>query len=412
MFVVALALAIATPAFAEFKLNGYYRAQGYLQQTKVAGVEEPTDQTFVNQRLRMKMTYSLTDRVSFVYYGEVDTDWGENGKGGNDGKRGADSINLETKNAFLNVKFPDSGCNLRLGVQGIKDDFDGVVFFDDMAGAVGTGKLGTADVRLIWSKWNENDRSETDDVDLYGLGVSNKFSDALTLGGGVYYLVDNSDDLDGNTALYAGLNGDVRFGNMAINGFGVFLSQDDETASSDGTGYAATVKGNMKLDNGQLGLRLFYFSEDDDSADNNGWTGNYGAYEFVNENLVFFLVDKYVTDAGKNRYVFTDAVNAGFGAWGAVLSGSFNMPMDMYTKFGLGYFSAVTDDANDDNVGVVDGEGMGFEAAAQVGKKFAEKVDLSLRVAYAGFGDFYKGTAAGNDPDDAYAAIAMIHVPF
>ena len=70
-------------------------------------------------------------------------------------------------------------------------------------------------------------------------------------------------------------------------------------------------------------------------------------------------------------------------------------------------------------VDVREGETLGYEVAARVGKVFAQKVDVSLRGAYAVFGDFYDNTVrndagqgATGDPDDVYKVALMVNVPF
>ena len=126
LLVLGLAVAVATPALAEFKFNGYFRTAMYSTIHK-DGTEEGNSQAFTTQRFRGKLTYTLNENVAVVYYGEVDTDWGidsavnapdNKGRGGG-GDRGADGINVETKNIYLDTKFDDT--TVRLGVQTMLD---------------------------------------------------------------------------------------------------------------------------------------------------------------------------------------------------------------------------------------------------------------------------------------------------
>jgi hypothetical protein len=54
---------------------------------------------------------------------------------------------------------------------------------------------------------------------------------------------------------------------------------------------------------------------------------------------------------------------------------------------------------------------MGTEVDLMVGKTFNEKIDLSLRGAYAFLGEFFDDNVNG-DPDDAWKAVAMINVAY
>jgi hypothetical protein len=194
----------------------------------------------------------------------------------------------------------------------------------------------------------------------------------------------------------------------------------------------------MKLDNGDIGLRVIYFTEDDDKKDNGRWQGFQGEYFFVNDNQMQFLVDKFVANDGKEMYAFKDSVDQGFGLMAFVLSGNHKLPQDMYLNWGLGYYLAADDER--DGGGVIDnvdpkkiilnerkGDTLGYEVAVRVGKKFFEKVDVSLNASYADYGDFYDKTintkfvrdgdnqivgVTGDDPDATYKAYLMVNVPF
>jgi hypothetical protein len=436
LLVAAVALGVAAPAMAEFKLNGQFRIQGYNQELLNVLDEEGDSQQFIDQRLRLKGTYTLNDRVSVVYWGEVDTVWGVASKGGigGGGKLGADGVNVETKNAYATIKFPEAKYTLTAGIQGLKDNFEGIVFWDDMAAFAVTGPAGPVDLTLVYSKWDESTGTEAgtivngapfpagtsdwDDFDFYAVHADTKFSDSLKGGAAVYFLdrnnFDGTDTADFE-AWYAGLNADARFGNFGLKGFVLYQNGEIDTDGGvdvDTEALAASVKGSMVIPNGDVGLRLIYFSEDDDDDDFGGWIGNVGAFDFVYENLGIFLTDIYVNNAAKERYAMIAAQN-GFGLFGAVLSGNHKLPSDYYVKWGAGYFTALTDDVDDDGTEEVAGEDLGYELAAQVGRKFAEKVDVSLRGNYASFGDFFDGiVAGGKDPDDIFKVVAMLSVDF
>ncbi len=455
LIALAAVVAMATPALAEFTLGGYFRTQGYLQNIRtvnagggLAGQDDSDTMSVIDQRFRAKLGYTLNDYVSFVYYGEVDTTWGSAGKAfakdsagdthshGGGGMVGADGVNIETKNIFVDFKIPDANSNLRLGIQGIKDSFDGVVFFNDMAAINLSGKVGVLDYSLIYSKWSEGDDAfKWDDTDFYGVDVSHKYGDYAKAGVAVYYYDNNSDNGFGATTdfaknamnegpnldaelWWAGLYGDYRFGNLGLQGW--ILYQDGEVLNGttgkdvDSQAWAASVKGNMVVQNGDLGLRYIYFSPDDDKDDIDRFFLSHGNYEFTGENLSIFLVDAFVNNVNKNRFAIYDSVEGGYGLHGLVFSGNFkNLPMDAYAGFGAGAFFAADD--NPDGAAKREGSTLGYEIAGKIGKKFADKFDVSLRGAYAILGDFYDKTAFdkdGADPDDVWTTTLMVNVPF
>lgn len=317
-----LALAVATPALAEFKFNGFYRAIGYMEEKKAAA-DEGTNSNFIDQRFRAKLTYSLNDNVSVVYFAEIDTPWGETGKAAaNQGgvsssfAGGADGVNVETKNVYLDLKSGDTAA--QIGIIGVADSFQSIVANDDMAAVQVTHKMGDTSFKAVYSKWDEDDgsstqRSDWDDFDFYVLEANQKFSDSFKAGAGVYWMDNNTDDLEGTNVYFYGLNADAKFGDLGVNGFVVMQDGENETTNVDISGWAASAKGTMKIANGDLGLRLIYFTDDDDSSDQGRWQGFKGQYEFVGENQMQFLCDPFVMNDGKERYALNDAVGGGYG---------------------------------------------------------------------------------------------------
>ena len=92
-----------------FTVNGYYRLQATSESLDTT---DDNSAAFVDQRLRAKITGDLNDNVSLVWYGEVDSPWGETGscQGDNCGKLSADGVGVETKNAYAELKVPNSDC--------------------------------------------------------------------------------------------------------------------------------------------------------------------------------------------------------------------------------------------------------------------------------------------------------------
>ncbi len=436
LLAIGLILAVATPALAELKLNGYYRLMGYAAEVRSGGGtveggyasvspdESGDSRQMVDQRLRLMLTNTFNDNVSLVYFGEVDTVWGETSKGniGGGGQVGADGVNFETKNVYLDIK--DGGFMTRLGIQTLADSYQGIAYFDDMAGAMVSYKTGGTTLTGAYSKWDEDsNRSDWDDKDFYIADVKQKFGDNFTAGASVYFYDDNdSNNLDTQTTevLFYGLNADAKFGSFNVTGYALYQDGevDNETADDlDTSALAASIKGAMKLANGDVGLRVIYFSEDDDADERNNWITPQGRYDFANENLMQMLTDKFVCNYGKERYAMADAAEAGYGLLGLIASGNHKLPQDMYLNWGAGYFMSMDESRNDEAVDSREGDEIGYEVAIRFGKKIYEKVDISLNASYAGYGDFYDNTTKdedGNleDPDATYKTYLMVNVPF
>lgn len=416
--------ALAAPAFADSKISGYYRVQAISEQQAIG--RDLASDNLIDNRLRLRYQNNLNEFVYLVYYGEVDTPWGEQSKGGigGGGKANADGVNVETKNAFLDFKFPASRYSVRSGIQGFGGVFDGVVIDNDLAGIRVNKTYDRFNLTANYFKLDEGERNKWDDNDLYVLQLEATPGDTLKVALDFYFLDDNDDSDDLQTEqeqYYAGLRGDQKMGNMGLSGWLLYNGGKVESSlpgarDVDVNSYAASVKATYALPKTSLGLRLMFFPADDSATDDRSFNGNIsgGDFEFYDENLQIFLTDVYYNNTAAGRHALDDAAYAGFGLFGAAFSGKYVPVQDVYAKWGLGYFMAM-DDRRDGSAAPEDnrrGTTLGTELSAQVGMIVADKVDISLRGAYALLGDFYDGQAGGSDPDDLYKVTAMINVPF
>ncbi len=426
VLVAALAVAVAAPAMAELKLNGYYRVQGNATNIDQGAVpvgpaivsKDADTRTFIDQRLRMMLTNQLNDNVKFVYFAEVDTPWGESSKGtiGGGGKLGADGVNIETKHAYLDLKF--ASLSTRLGIQGIGSSFEGLVFNDDMAGATASAKLGGIDATLGYAKWDEGARHEWDETDLYLLKLSTKLSDQGKVGFDVYFNDNNTTNGEVDD-FYYGVYGDYRFGSLGFDGF--FLLRDYSYDGNpkvsaddvDGSAYAASLRLLAKLEKGDLKVRALYFSKDDDAEDRNFFDASKGNYEFAGDNLSIFLTDAYYNNGAQGAIALENSAYKGYGLMGLTVSGSYQLPSDYYARYGVGYFAALDDTINDAAAKSVKGKSLGTEVALMVGKKVLGNVDVSLRGSYAFLGSFFDSmNPAVGDPDNLWTTTMMVNVGY
>jgi hypothetical protein len=425
--VLALALCLAAPAFAEIKLNGYFRTQATAQNS-VGGVwnhfgltKDAATTTFIDQRLRMKLTNQLNDKVKFVYYGEVDTPWGLPSRGGigGGGRQGADAVNIETKNVYLNFLAGD--WNLTFGIQNMADNVAAIVINNDVAGMTAKTKLGATDLTLRYAKLYENDASaglasSWNDESFYAVQTGFTLSDNARVGFDVLYFDDNL-DLAESEQLYLSLDGKFKLGGGNLTGFILYGSQDYEgnpaisSDNFDGSNWAATAQFATKLDNGNFSVRAIYFA-DADKVEDILFADDHGTgFQFYKEGLMLFLTDIYYNN-GTQGGLYKDAVFSGLGLSALTLKGNVGLDGGYYLKYAAGYFMA-NDDKGPSSYKVVEGKSMGTEFDLMFGKKINEKVDLSIRGAYAFLGDFYDNwSGTGMDADNPWKAVAMINVGF
>lgn len=399
LLVVALLLGLAAPALADFSLNGYYRLQGHYWDD---GGDGDDNQYFV-QRLRMKMTNTLNENVSFVYYGEVDTDWGQPDKlDGNGGQVAADGVNLESKNVYLAIK--NDTFNTKLGIQGMGDTFDGLIFSDDFAGITFNTKLGAADLGLLYSKNYESDKDvDDDDVDLYGATLAFNPSNTVKLGLSAYYY-DAQDislfdeEFEGDfTALYYGVNAAVALAdNLKLSAFLLLTDQDfdgtagEEDIDESGSTWIANADIKYTMDAGYVKFRALYAPDcdEEDVFIDVAETGLNG------ENLMFLGGDAFATNNGAGEDQYTMGLYSEYGLTALILSGQYNFSNGFYAAYGLGYMDTDEDD-------------IGTEVALRVGKKVFGNVDLSVRAA-----SFAPGDAYGDNDDNQTKVIGMVNVGF
>lgn len=422
---LVMVFAMAAPAFAKFTLNGYYRAQATAQSgawvsrasvpgfTDVSyagfnslGFLEDGSMSFIDNRLRLRAGYSLNDHLSLVYFAEIDTPWGESSKGsiGGGGGLGADGVNVETKNAYAELKVPNSTWTVRTGMFGWGlPKYEGLVLFDDMGGINAFGTIGPVDLNLLYSRWNQGDRAKSDNRDIYAAQAGYRVNEQLDLTGMVTFLNDNRND--DNEYFVTGAGAEYAFGsNYRVRGFALYGNIDEENGL-DGSSWMADIALFAKHAKGQVKFHTGYFPDDAEAR----VFRSQGGYEYYSDNLSIMMTDAYYNNGSQGILAFDAAAYQGFGLVFATISGDYKLPQDSYLKYGLGYFTALDDDNGSVDVA---GKSLGTEVALMAAKTFAEKYDLSLRGSYVVLGDFFDGFDAGSDPDDPWKVVAMLNISF
>ena len=463
-----LALGLAAPAFAkDHEISGFFRVRGIMADLSLNKEAKPDK--LMDQRFRAQWRMALNEYVAVVYFGEVDFQWGDASYSGNPGRNdggaiGGDTVNLETKQLYADIKIPETPVAARLGLQGFADNWDWTLFLADMAGAKVTAANlgGMADVTLGWFKLLEGETNNNgaggstleDDVDLYALQVALKPMDALRTGVDFYWINNNgvpanaagvSFSSDNEDLYYVGLNASYKLAPVTLSGwffynFGTMNGAAPDGGDMDISAWATSVKADFSIAGAQAGIRGLYFSGDDDLTDsdmNNIRQPFQGvaaeALPFGRDGLMILTADlMQMTYPGPRRqlagFAMADGAWSEAGLWGFIANASYTPPAlkNMYVKGAAGWFRVVEDEItrfNDE--GEVEtlkkeGKNIGTELAARVGYKIANgAVDLSLNGAYAWLGDFYDNTATNVktdktrvDPDNPYLVYAMLNIPF
>jgi len=158
MFIAVLAvMAVALPSHAlELKYGGMFRIRLQSSDNLIDGTKDDIEpginylrddnQNYIDQRLRMYFTFVSSENLQVVTKWESDVQWGEpngashQGGAGQGGAVGADAVNLEMKNAYVDFAIPNTPVRVKAGVQGL-GLLDGWIISDDFSAAVASAKF-------------------------------------------------------------------------------------------------------------------------------------------------------------------------------------------------------------------------------------------------------------------------------
>lgn len=151
-----LAVAVALPAFAavEFQYGGQFRVR-WISSNNLAdgssdmlgGISNQDNNNFFDQRLRLYFTFKASENLKVVAKFEIgDVVWGDYNKGG---RMGADTVNVETKNAYIQFNIPNIPTTAVLGIQPIAL-LDSWIVDDDFSAAAFVTKLEPITVTLAY----------------------------------------------------------------------------------------------------------------------------------------------------------------------------------------------------------------------------------------------------------------------
>lgn len=412
LLAVLMVVAVTAPCYADHFIGGYYRIRGIMASDFIDKDGDPAK--VWDQRFRAKWTNNMNEYVTIVYYGEVDMQWGDTGSSGtrgDGGGLGGDAVNLETKNAYMSIKIPETPVAVTAGLQAYYDNGSRVYADGDGAGAKVDVNLDMVKLTGWYIKAFEGNTTQEwkdeDDRDLWMLQAGLAPIEGLKLDLGLAYENNNTvnDDLFWLNAV-AGYTIDP----ITLEVTGVYNFGEVDGGDGDVSAFHLSALAKAKVAGASVHLRGFYFSGDQDDEDENHMHGIFGGAPptfAATDGLMIGLADVGTThviyDANAIALAYTEE-----GLMGATIGGKYMLPMmkGAFVQLAAAYYNAVDeDDARD-------GSDLGFEIAGHAGVTVAEVVELSLNGATMFMGDYYNGTAGGDDPDNPYVTYLMVNIPW
>jgi hypothetical protein len=291
-----LTAATAVPALAlENEFHGMYRLfltfSNFDNSTPAGpGFLKDADNGFTAvQRARLVYTAKANDDLKLVTHFELDSRFG-GAPGGykgipspaNDaGQLEADSVSLEVKNYYLDFKIPNTGVNVKTGVQSWADSYQWLFALADMAGVYATKKFDPLTLSGGWFRLQDLGTNGVAGVatatsapgelttDMYVLDGKFAVSKDITVGAS-YYNVQRDSTGPGFTTEFellhmVGLNAAVKLGPANINPF--FAYQFGDVNSTDKIGaYLAGLTSKTAVGPGKVNFSAFYLSGDDNGT--------------------------------------------------------------------------------------------------------------------------------------------------
>jgi hypothetical protein len=447
----ALAAATAVPALAlENEFHGTIRAQyqnsnfdgtpsaqGFFNPVftvdgkgnKVPLAKDAPTANFFDQRARLSYIAKFNDSVRLVTQFELDYSfWGNSSytNGRNQGGAiGADTVNLETKHVFLELK-PVPTTVVRVGMQPFDDAFKGVFVSADMVGAQATASCGKSTALLGFYRFNDagGDVLGRKSRDMFALDYKYDLTKSLKVGGAYYYINDDRGTGEpgflfqqagnSNRIHTVGVNVENTMGPLTLDGFLLYqFGTMDAPVDRHISAYAGNVGARLKAGPGTARSEFLYVSGE--SSKTRGTTNAFQSvnsvdteHGFYNSELCILGRDKYALTVDNAIIYSSNNMDQGM-ILGTV---GYDLPITgkLTTSVNAG-FAAVAKDNNALGVGHKSNY-LGTEVNLEVGYKAFESVNAAFRAGYVFLGDYYKGVVGGNDPDNPYGARLLVSYNF
>jgi hypothetical protein len=432
---LGLAAAVATPAMAlENQFSGaftsFYNLTNYGDKygQKDPVIDAANENYFV-QRVRLGYTAKASESVKLVTKFELDYSyWGNSSytSGRNSGGAiGADSINFETKNLYLELNYPN--LNTKIGMQGVTDAFKGTIFDADMAGILLGHEYKNASVSAGFFRWNDSGQASRlgkNVTDMFMLDAKYSINKNAKVGAAYYYVADDRSNgstitpsasptgqLADGTPIYAptttftstqnpnndlkvhtlGLNAEGTFGPLTVNGFA--LSQfGDLTATKKAKGYEFNVGAKYNLGAAGTARCEFLYAAGGKNTLYSADGGEEGGGFYDNE-MIILGRDKNQTS--NDAAIVFNVTNKDQGVIFGSLGYDYTFTNKLSASANLGFAQVAKDNANHKS------DYLGTEFNVETNYQLTPSVTLGARAGYVVLGDYFK-PAVGTTPDDPY----------
>lgn len=448
----ALTVATAVPAMAlENEFHGMYRFKFNMSNAYDAGSgpftvkDNPKTKEYLEQRARLMYIAKASDDLRLVTHFELDySKFGDDSYGSARGKGaalGADEINLETKNIYLDFNLPTAvPVNFKIGMQPWIDSYGGLVVNADMAGVLASAKYAGFSNSLGFFRFDDKGTiAGKNSRDFLALDTKYSLNKDVRIGASYYLL---NDDLDVATSTLTGKD-PARVANSSIvHMLGVNGQAKVGIATIDGGflyqfgNLEAPVNGHLSAFGGYVGSKVavgpgtFNVVAAYTTGDSNPSTGNSNAFQsvgntnsgsfsensFYGANMHLLMRSKYEINSSRNLIYSSNNNNQGMTVGSLGYDMKFNDKLYGNANVGFGAISKT----NSTNA-TADSKYLGTEINAEVGYKLYDNLNASVYGAYAALGDYFKnvgtttsstGVAPGKRPNDLFLATVMLNYVF
>ena len=360
---------------------------------------------------------------------------------------GADGVNVETKNIFMDMTLPlIRGMSFRGGIFGYGDRYDFNILADDFAGLQLNYRRGDVSAHLVYLKFFEGDtRDNADDSDWVGIDAEYKLTPSTTVGSSFHYWSDqgNKGELEIDPFQYwLGLEVTTRVGAALLNGYAILNQGEGYFGRRSGKngGVNASVSGDYFLDFGTLGLQAQYIAgeagskvqlENGDQRDSNigAWLSYknhmYQGPGIISRGPIIDIGDGFNSKWGTGNGYFNGDYN---GRLLLIARGAFPVLQKQYRDRVTLHLVGAYDMAAADNTNGDSDRGIEFDVWAHV--NIMPKLWLRLGAAYYMTGDWWNnntdasfdgcggcsedpaGSSVGSDPDDVWQLSLRLQYDF
>lgn len=438
---LGLAAAVATPAMALenqfsgaftsfYDLSNYSAVGNYGGTTNAEGLakDAKTENYFV-QRVRLGYTGKVSEDAKLVTRFEFDYNyWGNSSYAvgrGTGGALGADSVNMETKNLYIDLNLPKN-VNAKVGMMGYNDSFKGIIFDADMAGILLAHEYDKAAVTAGFFRFGDNGATlGKNSYDMIAVDGKYFVSKETKVGAAYYYIADDRSNgptitpvggptgftADGNpiyvsvtstpnvnndTKIHTlGLNAETAVGPLTLNGFALAQFGDYNVGPmSKAKGYALNVGAKMPLAGGTARSELLYVAGGKNALYVPASAGGTEGGGFYDAEMIILNRDKNATSID-NALVY-DANNYNQGLIMGSLGYDYTFTPKLSGSVNAG-FAAV---AKAETTVSHKSDYLGTEVNFETNYKLMPTVTVGARAGYVFLGDYFKNSPTFDNPYD------------